>query len=103
MNYQPFKLEYLPGSKMFVDALSRPPNAKPLPRTYNPDIFCTAEETLASLAKVVQSDDFYGPFARAMSRPTDKHTLTARQKGAISSLQLQPDGKLANKNGLIGA
>ena len=68
MNYQPFKLEYLPGSKMFVDALSRPPNAKPLHRTYNPEIFCTSTESLANMPKVTLADSFYGPIARAMSR-----------------------------------
>ena len=101
MNYKPFKLEYLPGCKMFVDALSRPPNAKPLPRTYNPDIFRTAEDSIFGLAKDVQNGELYGPIARAMSRPNEGHSLTARQKQAITRLQLRPDGKLANKNGLI--
>ena len=86
---------------MFVDALSRPPNAKALPRTYNPDIFCTAEDPISSLGKDVQNDEFYGPIARAMSRPNEGHSLMARQKQAITRLQLQPDGKLANKHGLI--
>ena len=36
LNYLPFKLEYLSGKNMFVDALSRPPNAVSLakPRTH---------------------------------------------------------------------
>ena len=101
MNYQPFKLEYLPGSKMFVDALSRPPNAKPLPRTYNPEIFCTTTQALDSLPKVTMADSFYGPIVRAMSRLTDGSTLTTQQKTAMSSLTLQPDDKLANKTGSI--
>ena len=41
------------------------------------------------------------PIARAMSRPADKHALSPRQKAALSSLKLRPDGKLTNKNGLI--
>ena len=101
MNYQPFKLEYLPGNKMFVDALSRPPNAKTLPRTYNPDIFCTSQDPLASLVKDVQNDSFYGPIYHALSRPGYKHDLTARQKHAKDLLQLRPDSKLATRTGQV--
>ena len=75
MNYKPFKLEYLPGSKMFVDALSRPPNAKPLPRTYNQDIFCMSNDPLCTIVKDVQDDSFYGPIYRALSRPGGPHNL----------------------------
>ena len=101
MNYQPFKLKYLPGNKMFVDALSRPPNAKALPRTYNPDIFCTTEDPISTLVKDVQNDTFYGPIYHALSRPDVRHNLSTRQQNAATLFHLRPDSKLATKTGQV--
>ena len=80
LQYQPFVLEYMNGNKMFVDALSRPPNAVSLARTKDPlftfkvDALPFPSEEEIKLAQVKDSHLSGLVYRARASQPTDKTT-----------------------------
>ena len=100
LQYQPFLLEYLPGKSMFVDALSRPPNAISLANLSSPLEIATVQPD--RLAEPSISDIRLGQLNDQKLGAVIQHLrLKNGPSKSYNDLTLNDHGLLTTKQGLI--